>query len=285
MRAEELLETLTDEELKKRANGCFIQAENTDLYQQVGAAERQRLLTEANFYLSALSWRSDARVARRDFLMEIGVMVLIGVEIVLSVIGLRAGYEQSNILDKQTTALIHMDTSTAATSDLLQKLVAAQNASLNILQQGQAERAKKPKLALYVGNISLDRASVHPQPLPGRAQTVASLDLLMKNEGEAPVSTYRLHAVLPKGVGLFSEQQLTMVPESEAPADPRTNRVTLQLPLLPAGETIRIHTQIVVPNGYSRFKIPFTVDALELRTVAPLGSLTVIPPEKNLNYI
>jgi hypothetical protein len=89
MGAQELLETLTDDELKKRANECFIQAENTNFY-----LERQGLLTEAAFYLNALIWRSDARVARRDFWMEVGVMVLIGGEIVLSVVGLRAGYQQ-----------------------------------------------------------------------------------------------------------------------------------------------------------------------------------------------
>lgn len=275
MRAEELLETLTDDELKKRANLCFFEAEDPNLY----PAERQGLLTQAAFYLNALSWRSDARVARRDFWMEVGVIVLIGGELALSVVGLRAGYQQANVLQNQTMALMHMDTSTAATSDSLQKLVVAQDASLKILQQEQAERAKKPRLALYAGSVRLDRASLHPKPVAGLAQTVAPVDLLMKNEGDAPVSTFRLHAVVPRNVGLFSEQQLITVPESEAPADPRTYIVTLQLPLLPAGETVRIHTQIFVPKGYPPFKIPFTVDALELQAVAPLGSLTILPPK------
>src|SRR5438876_1213298 len=94
MRAEELLETLTDDELRHKADACFTQAQNTQIYQHVGltklyepinVAERQRLLAEADFYLKALAWRSDARTARRDFWMEVAVILLIGVEIILSV--------------------------------------------------------------------------------------------------------------------------------------------------------------------------------------------------------
>lgn len=274
MRAEELLETLTDDELKNRANGCLIQAEDTNLYPE----QRQGILTEAAFYLNALSWRSDARVARRDFWMEVVVMVLIGLEIILSVVGLWAGYEQGKVLDKQTTALMHMDTSTAATADSLQTLVAAQDASLKILQQEQAERAKKPRLALYLGNILLDKAAVHLTALKGQVQTVAYLDLLLKNEGDAPVSTFRLHALVPAEI-VFETDRLLTVPESEPPATPKTNRVTFQLAPFPAGQVVRIHVRIFVPNGHSPFKIPFTVDALELQAVAQLGSLTVLPPK------
>src|SRR5260370_32237141 len=101
MRAEELLETLTDDELKNRANLCYLEAEDNSLYKLASPEDKLRPLTQADVYLKALIWRSDARVARRDFWMEVGVMVLIGVEIVLSVVGLWAGYQQGKILDKQ----------------------------------------------------------------------------------------------------------------------------------------------------------------------------------------
>jgi hypothetical protein len=107
---------------------------------------------------------------------------------------------------------------------------------------------------------------------------MASLDLLLKNDGDAPVSTFRLHALVPEGV-VFDTERLLMVPESEPPANPKTFRVTLQLVPLPAGETVRIHVDIYVPNSHSPFKIPFTVDALELQAVAPVGSLMVLPPK------
>ncbi len=36
---------------------------------------------------------------------------------------------------------------------------------------------------------------------------------------------------------------------------------------------------IYAPKGHSAFKITFTADAFELQAVAPLGSLTVLPPK------
>ena len=162
--------------------------------------------------------------------------------------------------------------------DSLKSLADAQNETLRILQAEQAERAKKPRLALYVGNALLDKTAIHLKPRGGVAQTMASLDLLLKNEGDAPVSTFRLHALVPGDVILNSNPLLT-VPEYEPSANPSSHTVTLQLPPLPAGQKVRIHVEIIVPNGHSLFKIPFTVDALEMQAVAPLGSLTVLPPK------
>lgn len=221
MRAEELLKTLSDEDLKERANGCFIQAESTRLYQLPSPEEKQRLLTEADFYLKALIWRKDARIAERDFRLEKWVIALISVEIFLSLVfgflGLWEGWKQGKALDRQIAILSHMDTNTAATTDSLQKLVAAQDASVGILRQEQVERARKPRLALYVGNTLLDKAAVHLLARKGFARTAASLDLLLKNEGDAPLSTFRLHALVPAGVVLNTEGLITL-PESEPPA-------------------------------------------------------------------
>jgi hypothetical protein len=215
----------------------------------------------------------DLQIAKSTLKMEKAVIWLISVEIVLSLgfggYGIYEGIKQSHVLDQQLAVLGHLD----------EKLVGAQDASLKILQEQQAEHAKKPRLALYADNILVDRASVHPKPAPGSAQTQAPVDLSIKNEGDAPVNTFRIHAVVPIEVVVFSEQQLIAVPEAEPPANPKTRRVTLELPLLPAGQTARIHTRIYVPNGHSPFKIPFTVDALELQAVAPLGSLTILPPK------
>jgi hypothetical protein len=289
MRAEELLDTLTDEELKRRANECFIKAERSNLYELPETAERQRLLTEADFYLKALIWRHDARIterdariAERDFRLEKWVIILISVEILLSLIfgflGLWEGWKQGKALDRQVSVLSHMDTSTAATSDSLQKLVAAQDASLKILQEEQAQRAKKPRLALYDGNIPIDKSTLQLASRTGLAQDTASFDLLVKNIGDAPVSMSRLHVLTPQGVGVAAEQLIT-VPEFGPPAHPNTQVLTLQLPLLPAGETYRLNFAVYAPKGHPAFKITFTVDAMELQAVAPLGSLTVLPPK------
>jgi hypothetical protein len=288
MRAEELLQTLTDDELQKKANACFIQAENTNVQLANGAQERQRLLTEADFYLKALTWRQSERtaerdrarneeIAERDHKLEVWVLRLIGIEILLSVIGLWAGYQQGKVMDKQTAALTHMDASTTDTAALLKTLTDAQAKSLGILQEEQIERGKKPRLVLYVGSLQLGKTTLHTTARSGLAQTTASLDLILKNEGDAPVSTFRLQALVPRGVGLDTDQLIT-VPESEPTADANTYKVTLQLAPLSARETRRLHIDVYVPKGRSPFKISFTVDALELQAVGHLGALKVIPP-------
>jgi hypothetical protein len=281
MRAEELLETLTDDELKQRANLCFLEAENNSLYMLASPEERLRLLTQADFYLKALIWRQDARIAERDFRLEKWVIRLISVEIFLSLIfgflGLWEGWKQGKALDHQVVVLSHMDASTAATSDALQKLVAAQDASLGILQAEQVEHAKKPRLALHVGTIPLDKVTIRLASRPGLGQDTASFDLLVKNVGDAPVSTSRLHVITPEGVGIDAER-LLIVPEFGPSVRPNTQVLTLQLPILPAGETYRLRIAVYAPKGHTAFKIPFTVDALELGAVSSLGALTVLPP-------
>jgi hypothetical protein len=277
MRPEEL-ESLTPEQLVAEANSCAVRAEkeNTNL---AGGHERRLLLNlQAQFYLTtATSKRADLaavqdrRREHRRFLIElaveVAVIVLIGIEIGLSIYfgvrGIREGQQQVEAMQ--------------AATDSLKTLAQDQAASLRILQEEQVEHAKKPKLALYVGNTLLDKAAVHLAARTGQVQAMASLDLLLKNEGDAPVSTFRVHALVPVGVVLQTDQLIT-VPESDPPANAKTFRVTLQLAPLPARQTVRIHLLIAVPNGHAPFKIPFTVDALELRAVSSLGSLTVLPP-------
>ena len=280
---EKELLTIADACLKKAGSALSEPDSNFDQHTKL------RLLLEAQSCLAEVirkraeqaaerDRRRNEELAQRDFKMEVGVMVLIGFEIVLSVVGLWMGYQQGKVLDKQTSALTHMDTSTAATADSLQKLVAAQDASLKILQEEQAQRAKKPRLALYVGSMPIDKTTLQLARRTGLAQDTASFDLLVKNIGDAPVSTSRLHVLTPEGVGLDAEQ-LIIVPQIGPPAHPNTQVLTLQLPLLPAGETYRLHIGIYAPKGHPAFKITFTVDAMELQAVAPLGSLTVLPPK------
>jgi hypothetical protein len=273
MRAKELLETLTDDELKERANGCLTEAEMIDVNQR--PAERQRLLTEADFYLKALIWRHDTRNSERDFRLEKVVITLISVEIVLSLIfgflALWEGWKEGRVLS-------HMDTSTAATSDSLQKLVAAQDASLRILQQEQAEASKKPRFALYVGNIPLDKATAHLNPRTGSAQDMASLDLLLKNEGDVPASPSQIHVLVPEGIYL-ELSPIPPVPEYEEPSNPATRTMSYAVPLMPVGKTLRIHANIGAPKGHASLSAAFTITTPQLQAVTPLGSLTILPPK------
>jgi hypothetical protein len=76
-----------------------------------------------------------------------------------------------------------MDASTAATADSLQKLIAAQDASLKILQKEEAERDKKPKFALYRENNPIDNSPLR-LALRGGEEPLARFDLTLKNEGD-----------------------------------------------------------------------------------------------------
>src|ERR1700681_3795078 len=109
----------------------FIQAENANIHMAVGETERLRLHLDAQYYLTLVAKKRDERVARRDFWMEVGVIVLIGVEIILSAIfgllGITEGRQQSRVLE-------HMDQSTAATAKTVGDLQKAQIDSLQTLR-------------------------------------------------------------------------------------------------------------------------------------------------------
>jgi hypothetical protein len=110
MHAEEL-ESSTEKELRDKANINFIWAEDPN--HPADNAERLRLLFKAQLYMSELAKRHDDKNSKRDFRMEIVVIVLISVEIILSVVfgllALREGNQQATVLSR-------MDTSTAATA-------------------------------------------------------------------------------------------------------------------------------------------------------------------------
>jgi hypothetical protein len=119
---------------------------------------------------AARDWLTECRDAheRREQRLEsieIGVVALITIEIVLSLLfgflGLWEGWKQGKALDRQLSVLSHVDSSAAATSNSLQKLVAAQDASLQVLHaqataaqenvkaiQRQTRQDQRPWLAL-----------------------------------------------------------------------------------------------------------------------------------------
>jgi len=287
---------MSEQDLLNRADQCLERAGSALEPRPHGLDHEARLhlFLEAQSCLSEVLRRQaeqaaardrkrNEEIAERDFRLERLVVWLIAAEIFVSLVfgcfGIYEGIKQANVLDRMDTSAAATATAMQTARDSLKTLSDAQAASLKILQQEQAERARKPRLVMYAGNVPLDRASVHPKVVSGSAQTQAPLDLFIKNKGDAPVTMFRIHAVMPSEVIVFSEQQLIDVPEAEPPADPKTRRVTLQFPLLPAGDKVRIHTEVYVPKGYPSFKITFTVDALELRAVAPLGTLVVLPPK------
>jgi hypothetical protein len=109
MRVEEF-EKLTKKQLRSKANVCFATAEPS------GELVRTALLTEARFYMDELNRRADSRVALRDLILEIVVILLIGAEIG---IGVYEGKQQAAALNKMQGVLSSLQTSSEATAKTL----------------------------------------------------------------------------------------------------------------------------------------------------------------------
>jgi hypothetical protein len=276
----DLLKT-SDVELLHRADACLRQAgsalDTPPPY--IDDAVRLRLFLEAHSYLSEILRRRAEKAAAHDrtrehrrFLTELLVIGgLIVVEIVLSVLGLSEGRQQAAILKQ-------MNKNTQDTALQIQRAADATTASLEILRQERAELAKKPRLALYVGNIPIDKATVRPTVPNGPTQFIARLDLLLKNEGDAPLSTSEIHALVPEGINI-ALSPVPPVPEYEEPSKPGTRTMSYAVPLTPVGKSLRIDCQIFVPKDHAPFKVAFTITTPQLQAVTPLGSLTVLPPK------
>jgi hypothetical protein len=115
----EQLSTMTEAELHARANAHL---EHLDIETE-SHHDKEHHVSQAQFYLAELDRRDQAkerrasqRIARRDFWLEIGVIVLIGAELI-------EGNKQTAVLDK-------LNQSSAATAATLTAVRQAQEASL-----------------------------------------------------------------------------------------------------------------------------------------------------------
>jgi len=304
MRAKDLLDTLTDEQLTAKADECFAAAEAPIHPPQ----ERQRLLAEADFYLKALAWRHDERVSQRDFRLEIWVIILIGIEIALSVYGLWEGHQQGKVMDGQLIALKDMDTKTGKTAeamstmgDRMQALAEKQSESLArldemnsalkgslattkkefaLLKEEQdarlAELAKKPKLALYSRNAPLLTPNL---PISTRDETDTSinLDVTLRNEGTATATGMELRVVIfSKDASLTAVQNLRYERTGEEPGTDYHTYV-IRIDRLRPNVQIPMTLTFSYPKGQAPFQLLFNADADNIETGTLLGSAQLTP--------
>ncbi len=114
------IEKLSPRELRQRADAVFAKADE----------KGPSYLIEAQFYMQELSRREDSKIARRDFRMELIVILLIGLEIVIA---LYEGHEQTNLIASQTQILQNLQTSTKNTADALtEELALEYKVSVNL---------------------------------------------------------------------------------------------------------------------------------------------------------
>src|SRR5882762_7878983 len=127
----EQLSTMTETELRARANAHL---EHLDIETE-SHQDKQHHVIQAQLYLAELNrrkqaWESDesAKIAKRDYKLELWVIVLIGAELVLAVVAIVVGWVEGA---KQTKVLDELNRSSAATAVTLTAVRQAQEASLD----------------------------------------------------------------------------------------------------------------------------------------------------------
>ncbi len=91
-------------DLEEKANDCFRKYYDAN----TGGLDKPALLLEAQFYMNEMDRRHQTWISRRDLMLEMAVIVLIGVEILLG--------------GKQDAVLTQLQSSTAATASTLASL-------------------------------------------------------------------------------------------------------------------------------------------------------------------
>jgi hypothetical protein len=120
---------------------------------------KANLLSEAQFYLGAIERRDGAKIAKRDMLLELVVIAMIGLEILLSVYGLweagREGVKQAAILERQVKTLESVETNAVAQGKSDEALMDKQNGLLSNLQAASAATAGAMKTLVETNNASV----------------------------------------------------------------------------------------------------------------------------------
>lgn len=320
MRAEEF-DKATIEELLAHANQCFDLAQSPLAEQVSRRAEgspvnlsdpaKLRLLLEAQFYLTAVGRKRDEEVARRDYRLEIWVIFLIGIEIILSVVGMGIGIseagQQSRVLSDIQISTKNATSAMTASSDSLQKLAEEQSASLDRLRQmneslqesltrtgamalatrkqlqnvqDEASRAtKKPKLELYVSSVLVTPGALLPAKARESAEDRCVYDVVLKNAGEA-TATKGLLRINTMGKDTWLESSARASRASE-PAESEIHTFLIRFDSLRPNVQIPMSLTIGYTKGQqTATMVNFSVDVEELPAGTPLGTLVVVPPQK-----
>lgn len=315
MRAEDFDQATVDE-LLAQANKCFDLAksplEEPLLYSgdsktptNLDDAGKLRLLLEAQFYLTAVARKRDERNAKRDLWLEIAVIVLIGIEIILSIVAIREGNQQSRVLSNiekstkdsadamsaartsleilstsQTKSLDHlrqMDNSLQSSQKATGAMASATRKQLEILQDEQTNRvaqlAKKPKLELEAGVLPLN--TFFDVPLKARefTDTKITYDLVLTNLGDATATKCVLRVVV-----MAKDVSLIVTPFAQRPyeePDSPIHTYLISIEYLRPKVRLPMSLTFNYQSGQPPFSVMFNIDTDELGTAVPLGALTV----------
>jgi hypothetical protein len=121
------LKQFSVDELRAKADECrarvynsrgfeFVPSGKTTLFPQIDDAERTKILLEEQSYLTEIDRREDTRVSRRDFWLEIAVIVLIVAEVGIDLWEL---HKEGIEFDRQQAVLTNLEKSSEATANTM----------------------------------------------------------------------------------------------------------------------------------------------------------------------
>jgi hypothetical protein len=127
----EEFEKATEKDLRRNANECF------DKLRDSGSQEHPALLLSARFYMDEIERREHDRVARRDLVLELVVILLIGLELYFGITG---GNAQVGVLQKLEASAGH----TAAAVATLAEEQKATLAAMELLDKTMQDQFHHP---------------------------------------------------------------------------------------------------------------------------------------------
>jgi hypothetical protein len=302
----EELSKMTESELRTRANVCLERLETES------AMEREHHVAEAQFYLAEIRRRrqreeraEDAQIAHRDYKLEVWVIVLIGLEILLSIAGLIMSHveagNQTVVLNGLKTDLDNLNISSSNTAVTLASLATAQDSTLatekqnattissmnsamqnqlNILRQDQQQRlkelAKKPILRLLSGNIPIDSLSERPLLAKELTATNATYEFVLTNIGDTNGRNFFVHIGTDnKNVTLSTDNgsQKLLIPSDQNVV----NAISVPLQIMVSSGKLVLVVKCQYPAGTKPFNIIFWANGENVPNVS-LGSIKVTPP-------
>jgi len=122
----EEFENAKEKDLRLKANECFGKLADS------GSQEKPALLIEAQFYMDEIERRKQGTIARRDLVLELVVIVLIGLELYFGITG---GNQQLSVLQR-------LEKSSCGTVAALSTLEAEHKATRAAIEKANSRNAR-----------------------------------------------------------------------------------------------------------------------------------------------
>jgi hypothetical protein len=310
---------LTADELATLSRQFFADAQRPNPHLAGGYDLKLRFTLQAQFFQAeAARKRSEEQAEKKDkrdntrywvgLGIELGVALLIGIEIYLSIhygrIAIREGREQARVLQNmeassaQTATAMNQATAELKRladeqkkaadrlqemSDNIQVSTGAARNQLRILKEEQADthaqRSKKPRLTFVLDGTEIDpRNTTFILSPHHQTETSASLDALLSNHGDATAHSlvFRVVVTTDESVGLVADGASVAAVSRDMPEMSGTHTYLIRLERLLPGVNHVFPLTFTFPRQHKkRFAIHVSVDSEETPTSTTLAQLWI----------